>query len=87
MRGDGETSSAVRGRAVLKIAQGLKARPFEFKYAAAFKPDQSEQPVGVVGHRTLILEGLDLTRNPFTGYPAWTPKFWRCAISCAACRW
>jgi hypothetical protein len=58
-----------RGRAVLKLPQGLKARPFEFTYTAAFKPDRSEQPIGVVGQRTLTLEGIDLRDNPMTGYP------------------
>lgn len=55
-------------RALIKIAQGFNSRPFEFKYAAAFRPDGSEQPVAVVGQRTLRIEGYDLARNPFTGY-------------------
>ncbi|WP_235442985.1 hypothetical protein [Caballeronia mineralivorans] len=58
-----------RGRALLKVAQGLQARPFEFKYAAEFLPTRAEQPVSVVGHRTLLIEGLDLQANPITGYP------------------
>jgi len=57
-----------RGRALLKAPQGLNAQPFEFKYAAAFKPDQAEQPIGVIGQRTLLLEGIDLTQNPIAGY-------------------
>ena len=59
-----------RGRALLKVAQGLQARPFEFKYAAEFLPSGVEQPVAVVGHRTLLIEGLDLNANPVTGYHA-----------------
>ncbi len=58
-----------RGRALLKVAQGLQSRPFEFKYAAEFLPTRVEQPVSVVGHRTLLIEGLDLQANPITGYP------------------
>lgn len=57
------------GRTVLKIPQALTARPFEFRYMASFKPDQSEQPIAVVGQRTLRLEGVDLRQNPITGYP------------------
>jgi hypothetical protein len=58
-----------RDRAVLKMSQSLSAHPFEFKYAAAFKPDHAEQPIAVVGHRTLLLEGIDFKRNPHTGFP------------------
>lgn len=59
-----------RGRALLNVAQGLNAQPYEFKYAAAFLPDATEQPVAVVGQRTLRIEGFDLVRNPITGYSA-----------------
>lgn len=62
------------GRAVLQVAQGLKARPFEFKYAAAFQPACVEQPVAVVGHRTLLVEGIDVRSNPITGYSALDQK-------------
>jgi len=44
-------------------------RPFEFKYVAKFTPHSAEQPVSIVGQRTLVLEGIDLARNPITGYP------------------
>ncbi|MEC4024917.1 hypothetical protein VSO52_19335 [Pseudomonas fulva] len=57
-----------RGRAALQLAQGLNARPYEFKYSAAFEPISSEQPVAIVGHRTLLIEGLDVRSNPITGY-------------------
>lgn len=58
-----------RGRATLQLAQGINARPYEFKYSAAFEPVSSEQPVAIVGHRTLLIEGLDIRSNPITGYP------------------
>ena len=54
-----------RGRAVLQVAQGLRAQPFEFRYAADFEPRDVEQPVAVVGHRNLRLNGID---RPITGY-------------------
>jgi hypothetical protein len=59
-----------RGRAILHTAQSLSARPYEFKYAASFEPTSAEQPVAVVGHRTLIIEGYDLRLSPITGYVA-----------------
>lgn len=58
-----------RGRAILKVSQGLQARPFEFKYAAEFLPPKSEQPVAIVGHRTLLVDGTDSSRT-WCGYPA-----------------
>jgi hypothetical protein len=54
-----------RGRAILHVAQGLRARPFEFRYAADFEPAGVEQPVAVVGHRNLRMDGID---RPITGY-------------------
>jgi hypothetical protein len=66
--GDAPYRLRQRGRAVLNAAQGLTARPFEFRYAAAFKPETAEQPVAVVGQRTLLVEGIDLTQSPLTGY-------------------
>lgn len=54
-----------RGRAVLHVAQGLRAQPFEFRYAASFEPTEVEQPVAVVGHRNLRMDGID---RPITGY-------------------
>jgi hypothetical protein len=56
------------GRAVIKVAQSLHARPFEFKYTAQFTPRSTEQPVAVVGQRTLRIEGLDFGRVSLTGY-------------------
>jgi hypothetical protein len=58
-----------RSRAILKASQGLHARPFEFKYAAEFLPPKSEQPVAIVGHRTLLIDGTDPSRS-LCGYPA-----------------
>jgi hypothetical protein len=51
---------------MLSIPNHLNARPFEFK--ASFEPRGTEQPVEVVGQRTLLLEGGDLARHPLTGY-------------------
>jgi hypothetical protein len=59
-----------RGRAVIKVAQALRAQPFEFRYAAEFSPKETEQPISVVGHRTLRIESIDLHRSPMTGYAA-----------------
>jgi len=56
------------GRALLKYAQHIGARPYEFKYAAWFSPNASEQALAVVGQRTLRLEGIDVTNSPVTGY-------------------
>lgn len=58
-----------RARAILKASQGIHARPFEFKYAAEFLPPKSEQPVAIVGHRTLLIDGTDPSRS-LCGYPA-----------------
>jgi hypothetical protein len=54
-----------RRRAVLHVAQGLRAQPFEFRYAADFEPAGVEQPVAVVGHRNLRMDGID---RPITSY-------------------
>ena len=57
------------GRALVKFAQGLNARPSEFRYAAHFEPSVSEQPMAVVGQRTLRIEAFDLKRVRWTGFP------------------
>jgi hypothetical protein len=59
-----------RGRARIIAAQALRAMPFEFRYAPEFWPKESEQPMSVVGHRTLRIESVDLRNSPLTGYPA-----------------
>jgi hypothetical protein len=59
-----------RGRAVIRGGQALRAQPFEFRYAAEFSPSVAEQPVAVVGHRTLRFESIDLSRSPLTGHAA-----------------
>jgi hypothetical protein len=66
--GTGPFQLAQQGRAALTVPNHFNARPFEFKYVARFEPRGSEQPVETVGQRTLLLEGLDLTRQPLTGY-------------------
>jgi hypothetical protein len=58
-----------RKRALLKVAHSPQARPFEFKYTAEFSPQASEQPVAVVGQRTLRIESFDIQTTPITGYP------------------
>ncbi len=57
-----------QGRASIVVPQHFNARPYEFKYLARFEPMGSEQPVDTVGQRTLLLEGIDLSRQPLTGY-------------------
>jgi hypothetical protein len=59
-----------RGRAIIHAAQALRAQPFEFRYAAEFSPKSAEQPVSVVGHRTLRIESVDFHNSSLTGYPA-----------------
>jgi len=56
------------GRAVVHLPQGIHARPFEFKYTAEFMPKQDEQPVAVVGHRTLLIDGTDVAKFQVCGY-------------------
>lgn len=68
---DGEAPYTMRqsGRAALLLPQGMHARPFEFKYTAEFIPERGDQPVAVVGHRTLIVDGADATKLQICGYP------------------
>jgi hypothetical protein len=47
----------------------MHARPFEFKYTAEFLLERGEQPVAVVGHRTLLIEGIDVSKFQICGYP------------------
>jgi len=57
-----------RGRAILKVAQSLQAEPFEFRYTATFDPASAEQPVAVIGQRTLSIEAVDIEKHSLTGY-------------------
>lgn len=57
-----------KGRAIIKSPQGLNARPFEFRYAASFRPTAVQQPVATLGQRTLRVEAIDLKVNSLTGY-------------------
>lgn len=57
------------GGAILKIPLSLGAHPLDIKYAAEFQPADVEQPVEVVGQRSLRLEGADWRKTPLTGYP------------------
>lgn len=68
---DGDAPYTMRqsGRAALLLPQGVHARPFEFKYTAEFIPERGDQPVAVVGHRTLIVDGADASKLQVCGYP------------------
>lgn len=66
--GSGPFQLREKGRVHLVVPHNINARPFEFKYVAKFTPQSAEQPVNIVGQRTLLLEGIDLARNPITGY-------------------
>jgi hypothetical protein len=68
MRPPGDPPFALRqrGRARILSGQALRAQPFEFRYAAEFAPRAAEQPVAVVGHRTLRFESIDVARSPLT---------------------
>ncbi|WP_312428888.1 hypothetical protein [Achromobacter sp.] len=70
-RPDGDAPFTMRqsGRAALLLPQGMLARPFEFKYTAEFIPERGDQPVAVVGHRTLIVDGADASKLQVCGYP------------------
>ncbi|MES3707376.1 hypothetical protein QC590_03920 [Pseudomonas putida] len=63
-----------RGRAIVILPQGMHARPFEFKYMAEFLPARREQPVAVVGHRTLLIEGIEASKFQVCGYPVLDKK-------------
>jgi len=73
--GSGPFQLREKGRVHLFVPHHMNARPFEFKYVAKFAPHSAEQPVSIVGQRTLLLEGIDLARNPITGYPNLDVKF------------
>lgn len=55
-------------RAVLKTAHSFRSRPYEFRYAAEFKPDNGNSRVEIIGHRTLKIEGTNIARNPISGF-------------------
>jgi hypothetical protein len=67
--GEGPYSLSAKGRAVLHVAQGVRARPFEFVFAAEFLPGSAEQPVSTAGHRRLRLNGMKPGAELLTGYP------------------
>ncbi|SDY65155.1 hypothetical protein SAMN04487939_104259 [Lysobacter sp. yr284] len=66
--GDAPHTMRQSGRAALLLPQGMHARPFEFKYTAEFIPERGDQPVAVVGHRTLIVDGADASKLQVCGY-------------------
>lgn len=75
--GDAPHTFRQRGRAVVLLPQGMHARPFEFKYTAEFLPDRGEQPVAIVGHRTLLIEGTDVSKYQVCGYPVLDRKLFK----------
>lgn len=56
------------GRAVLEIANSFGSRPYEFLYTAEFDDHESNNDIMVIGHRKLLLEGVDVSSNPITGF-------------------
>ncbi len=66
--GDGPFFLTGTGRAVLEVAHSFGSRPYEFLYAAEFDDTSNCQDVAIVGHRRLLLEGCDVTKNPLTGF-------------------
>jgi hypothetical protein len=64
-------------RALVKFPQSLQARPSEFRYAARFVPEDAEQPMTVVGQRTLRIESIDIRTVGWTGFPNLDEKLLR----------
>ena len=56
------------GRLRIKVAAAFGARPFEFKYRAVFEPSRSEQPLDIIGHRTLRFQSVDPLDHAISGY-------------------
>jgi hypothetical protein len=56
------------GRAVLEVAHSFGSRPYEFFYTAEFDETSNCRDVAIVGHRLLLLEGIDVASNPLTGF-------------------
>ncbi|MDA5337299.1 hypothetical protein LRM36_02595 [Stenotrophomonas maltophilia] len=75
--GDPPFTMKQSGRAALLLPQGIHARPFEFKYTAEFFPEYGEQPVAIVGHRTLIVDGADQSKLQACGYPGLDQKLYK----------
>jgi hypothetical protein len=65
------------GRAALLLPQGIHARPFEFKYTAEFIPERGDQPVAIVRHRTLIVDGAEAAKYQVCGYPGLDQKLFK----------
>ncbi|QJI28920.1 hypothetical protein HKK55_09395 [Pseudomonas sp. ADAK18] len=67
-KGGGPFSLTGTGRAVLEVAQSFGSRPYEFLYAAEFDDMSKCLDVAVVGHRRLLLEGVDVVSDPLSGF-------------------
>jgi hypothetical protein len=55
-------------RATINTAHSIRSRPYEFRYAAEFLPENVVSRVEIVGHRTLRIEGIDSNLNPINGF-------------------
>lgn len=70
LEGDGNGPHAFNrtGRLLLKVPTAISTNPLEFKYRAVFEPSHSEQPLEILGHRTLRIESHDPSTHTFSGY-------------------
>ncbi|UAN44675.1 hypothetical protein KGP17_19875 [Serratia sp. JSRIV001] len=66
--GDGPFIFTGTGRVVLEVGHSFGSRPYEFLYAAEFDDTSNCRNVAIVGHRRLLLEGIDVTSHPLTGF-------------------
>jgi len=66
--GEGPFTLKGIGRVVLEVANSFGSRPYEFLYAAEFDNLSDCQNIAIVGHRRLLLEGIDSAQYPLTGF-------------------
>lgn len=65
---DGSFRFNKKGRMIIHNPQSLAARPYEFNYSADFEPSDHYSSFDVIGHRSLRLEGIDLSSSPISGF-------------------
>ncbi len=65
---DGSFRFNKKGRMIIKNPQSFTARPYEFNYSADFEPSDHYSSFDVIGHRSLRLEGIDLSSLPISGF-------------------
>jgi len=65
---DGSFRFKLEGRMIINNPQSLAARPYEFNYSADFEPYDRYGSFDVIGHRSLRLEGIDLSSSPISGF-------------------